>query len=248
MPDLSGYVQVKDRIRLFYERFPEGRLVTDRVEYWLEVEPPRIVVSALAYRAPDDPLPGRGWSWLILPGATNFTRGSELENTETSAWGRAIGSLGIGIDASVASDEEIKAKAGEEVRKYPGLVDGDPAEPADGSLIGTVTKGATFDTDMQLRQTPDGPFTGFSLRQGKQRLKVVATGPLADVLQPFLEGLADERVSVWGRVELVPWQKGGKDMPPYRRLQLDRIKTSEWTLPAPAEAVTPPLFPEEALA
>lgn len=249
MPDLSGYVQVKDRIRLFYERFPEGRLVTDRVEYWLEVEPPRIVVSALAYRAPDDPLPGRGWSWLILPGGTNFTRGSELENTETSAWGRAIGSLGIGIDASIASSEEITAKSGEDTRKYPGLVDGDPPEEwvadgpvqrllaagagLDGSIIGTVTKGATFDTDMQLRQSPDGASIGFSLRQGRQRLKVVAVGPLAEALQPFMEGLADERVSVWGRVELVPWRKGDREMPPYRRLQLDRIKTSEWTMPAP---------------
>jgi hypothetical protein len=256
---LKDYTDVKERIRLFYAKHPDGRLVTDRVEYWLEVEPPRIVVAALAYRTPDDPLPGKGWSWMILPGTTNFTRGSEIENTETSAWGRAIGSLGIGIGSSIASAEEVAAKAGEEERKYPGLVDGDPVEPPDdGSLIGNVGVGAP-PVDMQLRAEPDGTmFTGFVLRQGRQRLQVVAVGPLADAIQPFLEGLVDKRVSVWGRIEMVPWRKGDRDMPPYKRLQLARIKTDDWILPAVAlEAVSegsppdptspmPALFPEDA--
>jgi hypothetical protein len=43
-----------------------------------------------------------------VPGTTNFTRGSELQNLETSAWGRAIGALGIGIDASIATLDEIQ--------------------------------------------------------------------------------------------------------------------------------------------
>ena len=30
--NLGDYVEVKDRIRMFYERFPDGRLVTDRAE------------------------------------------------------------------------------------------------------------------------------------------------------------------------------------------------------------------------
>jgi hypothetical protein len=242
---LKDYTDVKERIRLFYAKHPDGRLVTDRVEYWLEVEPPRIVVAALAYRTPDDPLPGKGWSWMILPGTTNFTRGSEIENTETSAWGRAIGSLGIGIGSSIASAEEVKAKEGEEERKYPGLVDGDPEAPADGSLIGNVGVGAA-PVDMQLRAEPDGTmYTGFVLRQGRQRLQVVAVGPLADAIQPFLEGLVDKRVSVWGRIEMVPWRKGDRDMPPYKRLQLARIKTDDWILPAPSADMVP-LFPEDA--
>jgi hypothetical protein len=33
---------------------------------------------------------------------------SFIENCETSAWGRALGNLGIGIDSSVASYEEVK--------------------------------------------------------------------------------------------------------------------------------------------
>ena len=33
---------------------------------------------------------------------------SFVENCETSAWGRALGNLGIGIDTAVASAEEVK--------------------------------------------------------------------------------------------------------------------------------------------
>jgi hypothetical protein len=100
--DLSNYVDVKERIRQFYERFPDGRLVTIGVKVSDEPDgTPRVWVEAAAYRTPDDALPGRGWSWMVLPGNTNYTRGSEIENTETSAWGRAIGALGIGIAAGM---------------------------------------------------------------------------------------------------------------------------------------------------
>lgn len=236
--NLGDYVEVKDRIRMFYEAHPDGRLVTDRVELWQDDGVPRVVVKALAYRTADDPQPGVGWSWMGLPGTTTYTRGSELENTETSAWGRAIGSLGIGIDKSIASRNEIDAKAGEPA---------DVREQSDnGSLIGTVTKGKP-PVDLELRQTTDGPIAGFKLAQGRSGLQVLATGPLADALQPFLASLVDQRVSVWGSVEMVDWEKAGQPMPPFRRLNLSRIQTSDWTLPAEVrpEAETIPLFTEE---
>lgn len=39
--------------------------------------------------------------------STFINKTSYIENCETSAWGRALGNLGIGIDASVASAEEV---------------------------------------------------------------------------------------------------------------------------------------------
>jgi len=244
--NLGDYVEVKDRIKLFLAQYPDGRLVTDRVELWQDDGTPRVVVKALAYRDKDDPLPGVGWSWMSLPGTTTYTRGSELENTETSAWGRAIGSLGIGIDKSIASKNEIDAKAGPAA--------GERVENGtnDGSLIGTVVAGKP-PCDLQLRQTPEGPIAGFKLAQGRSGLQVLAHGNLAGVLQPFLEKLVDQRVAVWGHIEMIPWDKDGKAMPPYRRLILSRIKTDEWTLPGDVpqaaepddEAETVPLFPDE---
>lgn len=40
-------------------------------------------------------------------GDTFINKTSFLENCETSAWGRALGNMGIGIDGSVASYEEV---------------------------------------------------------------------------------------------------------------------------------------------
>ena len=224
--DLGDYVEVKERIKLFLAQYPDGRLVTDRVELWQDDGVPRIVVRALAYRTTDDPLPGVGWSWMVLPGATTYTRGSELENTETSAWGRAIGSLGIGIERSIASANEVKSKAGA------------PDTSDDGSLIGTVAMGKA-PVDLELRITPDGPLAGFKLTQGRGGLQVLAHGNLANTLQPFLAGLVGQRVSVWGHVELIPWRRDDQDMPPFKRLILSKIKTADWTLPGDVPSAQP---------
>ena len=35
--NLGDYVEVKDRIKLFYDRYEEGAIVTDRVEIWTVV-------------------------------------------------------------------------------------------------------------------------------------------------------------------------------------------------------------------
>ena len=106
--NLDGYVDVPTRIKLFIKRHPEGSLQMDPPQF-VEVEGKQWVIGrAHAYRTPDDQRPGIGTAWEIVPGTTNFTRGSELQNLETSAWGRAIGALGIGIEASIATLDEIQ--------------------------------------------------------------------------------------------------------------------------------------------
>ena len=106
--NLDGYVDVPTRIKLFLARHPEGSLQMDPPTF-VEVEGKQWVIGrAYAYRTPDDARPGVGIAWEIVPGTTNFTRGSELQNLQTSCWGRAIGALGIGIDASIATLDEIQ--------------------------------------------------------------------------------------------------------------------------------------------
>ena len=106
--NLDGYIDVPSRIKLFMARHPEGSLQMDAPEF-VEVEGKKWVIGrAYAYRTPDDQRPGIGTAWEIVPGTTPFTRGSEIQNLETSAWGRAIGALGIGIDASIATLDEIQ--------------------------------------------------------------------------------------------------------------------------------------------
>jgi hypothetical protein len=238
---LADYVDVKERIRLFYEKYPDGRLVTTEVRATAEPDGvPRVWVEAAAYRTPDDPLPGRGWSWLILPGSTPYTKGSELENTETSSWGRAIGALGIGISASIASQDEIDAKAGEEGRQTVEATD-------DGGLIGlAVAQGAQ---DFEIRQSPDGFTLPFRLRQGNRALIVIARDALAEQLHAHKPDVIGKRVTVWGRIDEESFRKDGKKIT-YHVLSLERLKTPDLTLPAapsepePVEAESVPLFDE----
>lgn len=120
----------------------------------------------------------------------------------------------------------------------------EPTATHDGGLIGTVTKGKP-PVDLELRQTPDGAAWGFKLAQGRKGIQALAVGPLADVLA--MSGLTvDTRVTIWGRIDDIPWKKDGKDMTPYQRVAIERIQTPEFTLPAsdssdqPAGLETPP--------
>jgi hypothetical protein len=116
--DLSGYEEVPDRIRRFFEKHPEGSLQAKKVEYrempayHLNGEMSlHIIYHAAAYRTPDDPRPGHGMASEPLPGLTPYTRGSELMNAETSAWGRALVALGF-VAKKVASQQEVDSRKG----------------------------------------------------------------------------------------------------------------------------------------
>lgn len=103
---MSDYVEVNERIMAFKAAHPDGSLqaeihtLTDSL----------VVMKAYAYRTPDDERPGVGWSSLGIPGATPFTKGSEVENCETSAWGRAIAALGFEVKRGIASKQEVENK------------------------------------------------------------------------------------------------------------------------------------------
>lgn len=104
--NLDDYIEVAERIAAFKAAHPEGSLqaeihtLTDAL----------VVMKAYAYRSPDDQRPGVGWSSLGIPGATPYTRGSEIENCETSAWGRAIAALGFEVRRGIASAQEVRNK------------------------------------------------------------------------------------------------------------------------------------------
>lgn len=108
----DSYVDVAERIRLFYEKFPDGRLTRLGEPKLMEVGDRLFVMyTAMAYRTPDDPVPAIGTAWEPFPGPTQFTRDSELMNSETSAWGRAIIAAGI-PSKKIASSQEVEARRG----------------------------------------------------------------------------------------------------------------------------------------
>ena len=111
----DDYIEVKDRIIKFYADHPNGRIGTEIVE----LTDIRVTVKAYAYQDPEDKQPTTGHSWLNIPGKTNFTLGSELENAETSAVGRALAMSGYEVKKSIASKDEVAMKQDDSSSKVP---------------------------------------------------------------------------------------------------------------------------------
>lgn len=116
--DLGGYVTVDERLREFFKQFPEGRMrpvnpdrpfTIERIPDAEGREHTYIVYAAAAYRTPDDPNPAIGIAYEQFPGRTPYTRTSELMNAETSAWGRALAAMGIGVKGKIATRDEVYA-------------------------------------------------------------------------------------------------------------------------------------------
>ncbi len=104
--DSSQYAPVAERITLFYQRFPTGRIVTRLVSRRGE----EITFMATVYRSPTEVEPAAtGWaSERIGDGEVNAV--ACLENAETSAVGRALANLGLTASRNRPSREEM-AKA-----------------------------------------------------------------------------------------------------------------------------------------
>jgi hypothetical protein len=116
--NLDDYNTVPERIEEFRTKHPDGRLrpvdPTNPFQIIDVAGKTFVAYAAFAYRAPDDPLPGCGCAWEPFPGATNFTRNSELQNAETSAWGRAIvAALIADAKKGIATAEDIQNRQGD---------------------------------------------------------------------------------------------------------------------------------------
>ena len=114
--NMDDYVDVAERIRLAKEMFPEMRLqpANPAVPYVIEEIAGQtfIVYTAAFYRDATDLLPGIGCAWELIPGATPYTKGSELMVCETSAWGRAIVAATGMATKKIASSEEVRQAKG----------------------------------------------------------------------------------------------------------------------------------------
>lgn len=89
---LDDYVPVAERIALFYQRYPLGRIITCLVEQSDDA----VIVRASVYRSESDDGPSAtGWA-AERPGDGEINTVACLENTETSAIGRALANLGLG--------------------------------------------------------------------------------------------------------------------------------------------------------
>ena len=99
----KDYVMVKDRIIFFNENFPNGSIIAES----------KATDNSFIFKAKVTPHvenPSRyftGHAEEII-GSSQINKTSALENCETSAIGRALGCMGIGVEGSFASADEVK--------------------------------------------------------------------------------------------------------------------------------------------
>lgn len=104
----NDYISVADRVQEFYLSYPQGSIQCEIVHR----DDALVIVRASVYRTADDLRPSVAHSQLAIPGKTNFTKGSELENAETSAVGRAIAFFGFAAKG-IATDDEVRGRQNE---------------------------------------------------------------------------------------------------------------------------------------
>src|SRR5580698_5879089 len=101
--DFKGkkYVLVSDRVLYFNDVYPDGCIQTE----WIQTQDDLVVIKAFVYpnRIEDRYFTGHSQAkW----GDGYINKTSALENAETSAVGRALAFMGIGVLDSIASVDE----------------------------------------------------------------------------------------------------------------------------------------------
>ncbi len=98
----KDYIEVNQRILAFWELYPNGRITTEL----LADDGKRCTFKATVYDGENLLATGHSFEFQ---GAGMVNKTSYVENCETSAVGRALGMLGIGVTESIASADEVQA-------------------------------------------------------------------------------------------------------------------------------------------
>lgn len=97
----KNYVEVNERIKYFRENYKGWSLTSELID----LTENRCVIKASVTDEKDKVI-ATGIAYEVM-GSSYINKTSFIENCETSAWGRALGNLGIGIDTSIASAFEV---------------------------------------------------------------------------------------------------------------------------------------------
>ena len=201
----EDYIEVAERVQLFYEKYPQGSLQGEWE--WLTDEHTVIVYTAYAYRDREDNRPGIGHASEPYPGLSNFTRNSEMQNAQTSSWGRAIASLGIAVHRGIASAQEVRAaQRGTDVTQVTRVT---KTEDDNGWYGPTVVAASQIDqgpTDKQMTYARKEPATDKQLKLMISKLQGMGlTSPTA-ILEYVNSVLSDNKLEpVAGSTEMTKY-------------------------------------------
>lgn len=97
----KDYIPVNERVKEFRAKYPDLRVLSEIVS----LDENSVVMKATVVDMEGHAL-ANGYAQEDR-NASNINKTSYVENCETSAVGRALGMFGIGIDASMASADEV---------------------------------------------------------------------------------------------------------------------------------------------
>jgi len=109
------YVLVSDRVLFFNSEYPNGSITTEMLNQPIDKN---IAVKATVKPYDDKNIIFTGHSQAVV-GEGYINKTSALENAETSAVGRALAMMGIGVIESIASMDEINKAKNMEHKSYP---------------------------------------------------------------------------------------------------------------------------------
>lgn len=135
------YVLVSDRIIYFNENFPEGCIIAD-----IKIEDTKVYAIAKVY---PEGLEGRYFTGHSqeIEGSSFINKTSAIENAETSAVGRALAMMGIGVIDSIASVDEIHKANNRTINYDKTPIKPEERNPIINSVVGTH-KCSTCDYDI----------------------------------------------------------------------------------------------------
>jgi len=145
---LKSYVEVKDRIKLYKEVYPDMCVRTDVVQTFKDGDV--VIIRATIFKSPEDLQSGKFHSMGIAEetrDAGYINKTSHVENCETSAIGRAFANVGFtGSDERPSAEEMDKvkrtkaAKAKPKAKEVEKVEDESPAtDSTEDEIIDTIT-------------------------------------------------------------------------------------------------------------
>lgn len=109
------YIEVKDRVLTFNKDYPTGFITTEIVQQDEKLITMRATVIP-DVKVPERKFTGTAQEWKDDP-KSMVNKTSFVENCETSAVGRALALMGIGVVDSIASAEEVMIAKNKEIRE-----------------------------------------------------------------------------------------------------------------------------------
>lgn len=113
--NLENYSEVKDRLKLFWAKYPQGRIITEMIHLdAADVGQRMVIVKAELYGDLEDERPLTTGLSQTREGTFGANKTAFIENCETSAVGRALANLGFSGDLRPSREEMEAVKRREE--------------------------------------------------------------------------------------------------------------------------------------